>query len=99
MPPIMQAMAYISLRKISGTSFINTSRKTPPAAPVIPPMMTATQKDIPRINVFWMPATVKSASPKVSKMNHVLFKRTRCLLNRITMNHAIPVHIIYIDGM
>ena len=71
-PPTTLAIAYISFWKMTGTLFRRTSRITPPAEPVIVPIIIATQNGCPQSRVFCSPATVNSASPSVSKKNHVL---------------------------
>ena len=53
------------------------SRSTPPAAPVMVPMMTATQSGKPAARVFSMPTTVKSPRPMASKTKKVLLSRMR----------------------
>lgn len=54
-PPTTQAIAYISFLKITGSSLSSTSLMTPPAAPVMHPIMMATQNGKPHSNVFEYP--------------------------------------------
>ena len=72
---------------------MNTSRSTPPPAPVSVPMMMAVQKGKPAVMVFSTPVTVKSARPMVSKRNHVLFCRTSNLRKIITHARAMAEQI------
>ena len=57
---------------MTGSLLSKTSRITPPAEPVMQPMMMATQIGWPHSMLFWMPATLKSAKPNVSKTNQAL---------------------------
>ena len=69
---------------------------TPPAEPVMQPMMMATQNGCPMARLFWMPAMVKSARPKVSKTNQAFLSGSIHLPKKTTVSRATPVHIKYI---
>ena len=96
---MMLAIAYISFWKITGTLFSSTSRITPPAEPVIVPMMIATQKAWPQSSVFCKPATVNSARPSVSKKNQVLSSRFNDRAKTMTNICAMNVQMRYIDDV
>ena len=76
---------------MSGTSLMSTSRITPPAAPVIVPMIIPTQMGNPQSMVFCMPTMVNRARPMASKMKNVLCILMRYLRNIITHSRANPV--------
>ena len=75
---------------------MNTSRNTPPAAPVIVPIMIAVHQGKPSARVFSTPVTVNTANPMVSKRNHVLFWRMSALPNTATQSTAKAVHTTYV---
>ena len=94
-PPSTHAIAYISLRNISGSSFMSTSRITPPAAPVMAPMIMATHIVMPQSSDFCRPTMVNSARPMASKMKKVLCICTRLLRKIITHSKASAVQLRY----
>ena len=79
---------------MTGTLLSSTSRITPPAEPVIQPMMMATQKGWPMASVFCIPAMVKRASPNVSKTNHALSRRLTYLAKIMTESWARAVQLM-----
>ena len=81
----------MSLRNISGTSFISVSRSIPPNAPVIVPMMIATQMGKPYSKLLAIPTTVNKPSPIASNMNIVLFNRITYFRKIATKTSANPV--------
>ena len=83
---------------MTGSLLSSTSRMTPPAEPVIQPMMIATQKGCPKRRLFWMPAMVKRARPRVSKTNHAFFRGSIHLPKKTTVRSATAVHIANGDG-
>ena len=66
---------------------------TPPAAPVMLPMIIATQKGYPKAMLLPTPTTVNSARPMVSKMKKVLLSRMSQRPKQMTHNKASPVQI------
>ena len=56
---------------------MKTSRMTPPAAPVILPMIMATQNEYPKSRLFVAPTTVNNARPILSNMKNVLLRCIR----------------------
>ena len=70
---------------------MSTSRMTPPAAPVIVPMMMPTHIGNPQSMVFCIPTMVNSARPMASNMKNVLCILIRYLRKMITHSSAKPV--------
>ena len=61
------------------------------------PMIIATQKGKPASRVFWIPAIVNNARPRVSKRAHVLLNLVNSFFSITKVKRAAPVHIRYIE--
>ena len=70
-PPIKHALAYISFRKIKGTSLQIISLIIPPTTAEITPNNIAIGKIISLSNAFCIPRTVNTEIPIVSNKNIV----------------------------
>lgn len=70
----MQAVAYISLRKINGILFSKISLIIPPKQPVMVPNVRHINGCKSAFSPFWIPIIVNNPNPKLSKIKSVTLK-------------------------